>query len=237
MERIEGVNCADSPPYGVRGWLKDAGAERQRSVVERSLDVLVHVHAIDPGSLPGPYLERGVPPGLRPQLAEYGDFLDWVAEGRSLIEFRDVYRWLTASVPVSAAPAFCWGDSRLGNMLFRDDRPVAVLDWEMAGLAPPEADLAWWLVFDRIHTTGRGMERLPGVPPDSEQVAMYEMWSGHTVTNLHWYEVWAALRVAVLLFRFHDMLVANDMAPADPQHAAYWPAVRVLRDLLEGTPA
>ena len=29
-----------------------------------------------------------------------------------------------------------WGDSRIGNMMFHDFAPVAVLDWEMAALGP-----------------------------------------------------------------------------------------------------
>ena len=36
-----------------------------------------------------------------------------------------------------------WGDSRVGNVLYQDFRPVAVLDWEMATLGPREMDVAW----------------------------------------------------------------------------------------------
>jgi aminoglycoside phosphotransferase (APT) family kinase protein len=233
MARIDGANCADAPPYSVRGWLKDAGDERQWRVVERALEVLARVHAIDPGTLPTPFLARDIPAGLAGQVAELGRYLEWVADGRSLAEFSGAYDWLRSSVPVADDETFCWGDARLGNMLFRDDHPVAVLDWEMACLAPPESDVAWWLVFDRIHTTGRGMDRLAGFPPEPEQIVLYEKFSGRTLGDLHWYQVWAALRAAALLFRFHDMLLANGMAPADPARAAYQPALRVLRDLLE----
>ena len=34
-----------------------------------------------------------------------------------------------------------WGDSRIGNVMYRDFAPVAVLDWEMAPLGPRELDL------------------------------------------------------------------------------------------------
>jgi aminoglycoside phosphotransferase (APT) family kinase protein len=237
MQRIDGDNCADAPPYSVRGWLKDAGPDRQQLVLERSLEILARVHAIDSTQLPAPFIERDIPAGISAQLEEYREFLAWVADGRSLPEFAGAYEWLTRSVPAADEMTFCWGDSRLGNLLIRDDRPVAVLDWEMACLAPPESDVAWWLVFDRIHTTGRGLERLAGFAPDSEQVAIYEKFSGRTLHDLHWYEVWAALRAAVLLFRFHDMLLANGMAPANPEQAAYFPALRVLRELLEKTAA
>lgn len=234
MERIDGVNCADAPPYSVRGWLKEAGADRQRGVVERSIEVLARVHAIDTGALPTAFLERDIPAGLAGQVAEFGRYLEWVADGRSVPELTGAHDWLRASIPGDDDETFCWGDARLGNMLFRDDRPVAVLDWEMACVAPPESDVAWWLVFDRIHTTGRGLDRLAGFPPEPEQIVLYEKVSGRTLSDLRWYQVWAAVRAAALLFRFHDMLLVNGMAPADPAHAAYQPALQVLRDLLEG---
>lgn len=233
MERVEGVNCADAPPYSERGWLKEAGAPRQRRVVERSLEMLARIHGLSLDTLPRPYLDRDIPAGLSAQVDDYADFLAWVAAGRVLREFDDAYLWLRAGVPQSDDMRLCWGDARLGNMLFRDDRPVAVLDWEMACLGPPESDLAWWLVFDRIHTEGRGIPRLAGFPPEPEQVELYEGFAGRKLGSLLWYEVWAALRAAVLLFRFHDMLIAKAMAPADPERAAYLPALRVLRRLLE----
>jgi aminoglycoside phosphotransferase (APT) family kinase protein len=232
MERIRGEPCSDAPPYSVRGWLKDAGAERQRAVLERSIDVLADIHAIDVQQLPADVLAREVPPGIEAQVREYKGFLDWVAAGRQLPAFERAYRWLCRELPDHDDRVFCWGDARLGNILFYDDRPAAVLDWEMAGLGPPEADLAWWLAFDRIHTRGRGQPRLPGFPPEDEIVARYEAASGRAVRDLRFYLVWATLRAAVLLFRFHDMLVLTGMAPEKSEHVAYLPAQRVLDELL-----
>ena len=48
-------------------------------------------------------------------------------------------------------PTLLWGDVRLGNVIFDDDRrPLAVLDWEMTGIGPPEHDLAWYFALDAI---------------------------------------------------------------------------------------
>lgn len=234
MSRLPGEPCADSPPYSVRGWLKEAGAQRQRSVARRSIEVLAAVHAVDPATLP-PQLASEIPPGIAAQVADYADFLAWVADGRKLPEFEDTYGWLRAEVPAHTDRILCWGDARIGNMLFLDDRPTAVLDWEMACLGPPEVDLAWWLVFDLIHTVGRGLPRLPGFPSRSEAVDLYESLTGHGVRSLGWYEVWAALRATVLLFRFHDMLERSGLAPA-PDRAAYQPGLEVLRRLQEQVP-
>ena len=54
--------------------------------------------------------------------------------------------WLRGRQPRDDGPPRpCWGDARIGNMIFRDGRCVAVLDWEMATLGPPQMDLGWFL--------------------------------------------------------------------------------------------
>jgi len=45
---------------------------------------------------------------------------------------------LDTTRPAEGRPSSNWGDSRIGNMMFRDFRPAAVLDWEMAALGPAE---------------------------------------------------------------------------------------------------
>ena len=55
------------------------------------------------------------------------------------------FDWLDAHAPRRLRPVFNWGDSRIGNMLWRDFEPVAVLDWEMATVGPREIDLAWMI--------------------------------------------------------------------------------------------
>lgn len=59
-------------------------------------------------------------------------------------------------------------------MLYRDLQPVAVLDWEMAALGPPEVDLGWWLFLNRFHSQGMGNPTLPGFPDDATTVALWE---------------------------------------------------------------
>ena len=66
--------------------------------------------------------------------------------------------------------ALNWGDARLPNLIFRDDRVAAVLDWEMAFLGDPEADLAWWLFLDWQGCDGYGIPRLDGFPSREQTV-------------------------------------------------------------------
>jgi aminoglycoside phosphotransferase (APT) family kinase protein len=50
--------------------------------------------------------------------------------------------WLAPQAPVAAPLVICHGDLHGFNLLLRDGRTVAVLDWELATLAPREYDVA-----------------------------------------------------------------------------------------------
>src|SRR5690606_8522169 len=99
------------------------------------------------------------------------------------------------------------GDARIGNMIFRDRRCVAVLDWEMATLGPPEMDLGWFLLLDRHHSEGIGVPRLAGLPGPAETVARYEERLGRRVAHLAFWELFAAWRFAVILRRVAQQMM------------------------------
>ena len=68
-----------------------------------------------------------------------------------------------ATGPTKADRCSTGATPRIGNMLYRDFAPVAVLDWEMATVGPREVDLAW-MIF--LHTLlprpGRPSSSMPG---------------------------------------------------------------------------
>src|SRR5262249_42909356 len=129
------------------------------------------------------------------QLGYYTMMLRWAAAGRAMPIAEAALAWLERHRPLVEPPAtLTWGDARIGNMIFRDFAPVAVLDWEMATLGPGEVDLAWWLVLERYHTEGVGAAPLPGFPARDEIVALYQDMVGRRVHDLFYYEVWGAFR-------------------------------------------
>jgi aminoglycoside phosphotransferase (APT) family kinase protein len=200
MERVEGRAPADSPPYSMRGWLHDAEPADQRLLYLRALELLARIDLLDWRAIGLGFLaDRPGGTGIGAQVEGYATFVEWVAGGRPLGVFEEAYTWLRAHLPADPGLSFNWGDARIGNILFRRFTPVAVLDWEMASLGPPEADLAWWLVFNRIHTTGRGRPGPAGFPSEAEAVERYQALTGVTVRRLDYYMVWAALRAGLLL--------------------------------------
>lgn len=234
MERATGAAAGDAPPYTVRGWLHDAAPADQRAVYERGLDVLVAIHAVDWRRLGLDFLLEATanPVGLAAQVAHDEAFTDWVLGGRRFEQITAARQWLADHVPETESLRLSWGDARPGNMLFDAMRPTAVLDWEMVTVADPAADVSWWLVFNQIHTIGIGKPSLPGIPDDAGVVAYYEQQAGATITDLHFYEVRAALRAALLLVKYTDALVAAGRVPADAPRQAYTPALNVLDHLL-----
>ena len=101
------------------------------------------------------------------------------------------------------------GDYRLDNTIFAPDAPprlLGVVDWELATLGDPLADLGWLLAFWREPTgdpfhlpiLSRVMEQ-PGFPSRAELAARYADLIGHPLPDLTYYVVFAMWRMAVLL--------------------------------------
>ncbi len=88
-----------------------------------------------------------------PSLAYWTRYLEWYADGDVAAPMlHEALAWCEAHRPAAdPPPAFLWGDVRLGNIIFDEQRnPVAVLDWEMTTIGAPEHDLAWYLTLEWI---------------------------------------------------------------------------------------
>jgi aminoglycoside phosphotransferase (APT) family kinase protein len=124
--------------------------------------------------------------------------------------------YLVSEMPTEAIdPVLCWGDPRLGNILFGDDhRVAALLDWELAALGPPGIDLGWWLMFDEFTTRAHGVLPLPGYPDREVTIERHAELTGERVEHVEWYEIYAAWVVTVTVIRMADIAVeAGRLAP------------------------
>ncbi len=171
---------------------------------------------------------------LERHLDYYSAFLAWAWDDKPHPTCTPALEWLYQNRPRDPEPvALCWGDARIGNMIFRDHRCVAVLDWEMARLGSPEEDLAWWIFLDRHHSEGVGVPRLAGFPSREETVARYEEWSGHRVRHLDYYERFAAMRFSVIMARLAKQMQAYGVLPPDSDFGVTNPCSRLLTILLD----
>ena len=71
-----------------------------------------------------------------------------LSETEHMPEMERLIEWLPQTLPEQTRTSVVHGDYRIDNMIWAKDRPevLAVLDWELAHVGPPEYDLAWLCV-------------------------------------------------------------------------------------------
>jgi aminoglycoside phosphotransferase (APT) family kinase protein len=207
MDAVDGDVPSEVPSYHVFGWVHDALPERRTRIWWNGLETLARIHALDWRGLGlGFLLPPGSAPGAGDAMARQLDYWErYLAlvrdEGPAQPILDASLAWLRANAVTPRRVSLCWGDARLPNLMFRDDRVAAVLDWEMAFVGDPEADLGWWCFLDWANNEGYGGPHLDGIPSAEETRARYAELSGHPVEHGHWHEVFAAFRYGVILGR------------------------------------
>ena len=203
MERVDGEVPPDVMPYNFGdSWVSDASPADLARLEESSVAVLAHLFRI-----PDPQRHFGFLGGgsLRDHVDATRGYYEWAAGGVPSPLIDRTFAWLEDHWPAQEGPTvLSWGDSRIGNVLYRDFAPVAVLDWEMASLAPPEVDLAWMIGLhaffeDIAHDAG-----LPGMPDflQADRIAsLFEAATGYAPRDLDFFLVYTQLRWATIATR------------------------------------
>ena len=218
MERVEGRIPTDNPPYHVGGWITEIRPEDRATLWWSGLEVMAKIHTLDWKGLGFDFLdapESGATP-IEQELAYYESYLEWARRGRPAPVCTPALEWLKDNRPRNEEPtALCWGDARIGNMIFRDFQCVAVLDWEMVTLGNPVKDLAWWVFLDHHHSAGIESPRLPGFPTRDETVARWEDRTGIRAEHLEYYETYAAFKFSVIMMRLAQQMIEYGVMAAD----------------------
>lgn len=195
---------SDNPPMMIAGWLKDEVSPEQRTKMWTSaVDILARIHQIDLARHDFSRLPRAAKgePILAQEIRTFDTMFK--PELRPIADPRILDGWelLRKTVPDDAAPAFCWGDSRVGNIIFDDDAPAAILDWEMANISDPRTDLGWFIWIDRCNSEGLGAARLTGIPSPASLYARWSERTGRSIRGIEWFELFAVVRYAIVLER------------------------------------
>jgi len=233
MERIDGEIASEVPPYHTFGLCFDASPKRRAKMWWSGIEAMAAIHSLDWGKLDISFMDE--PGGAKPdpQLDYYESFFNW-AKGRDPQPVLEAsLAWLKKNRFTPKRVSLCWGDSRLPNLIFRDDAVAGVLDWEMAFLGDPEADLAWWIFQDWQHSEGYGIPRLEGFPGPEDTVRCYEELTGHRVENYIYHEVMAAFRFGVIMLRVADRMKAQGIPTPTPDFATNNPCTQRLATLLD----
>lgn len=242
MERVEGVVPPDVMPYNFGdSWLFDASPSDREALQKRSVEVLAGLHAIPDAASRFAFLDPAVTGhsgdtlvarNLAKTRAWYA-FASTAEEwgGRSPLVERGL-AWLEAHLPETGLsedggePVLCWGDARIGNIIYRDFAPVAVLDWEMVSLGPREMDVTWMIFAHRIFEDLASMLELPGMPgflTADEVRDAYVAAAGVELGDLTWHEVHAAVMWGIIYLRIaaRQIHFGEIEAPEDPESVLY----------------
>jgi aminoglycoside phosphotransferase (APT) family kinase protein len=217
MGRVEGQAATQRPNYNLEGFLVAFSPEQRLQAWTNALEALSKIHAIDwrDGFQ---FLDR--PDRGRPGLDQYlGYLVEWhrvAGKGRKMPIVDAAVEFVLKHRPRDAECAVLWGDPTPSNTMWRPDGTVAALiDWELAALGPPELDLAWWLYFDDLFSRRFGVTRLEGLPTRAQTIAIYERVSGRRTAHLDYYDIVAALRMALVAVGAFDRLVGKGLVPAE----------------------
>lgn len=187
------------------GWIAESSLDAQATLYRNFLDLLATIHTID-GSVGKP---GDVVPArdLDAELAHWARYLDWCGEGESLVPtLADALAWCRANrPPEEPPPTLLWGDARLGNVVFDEERhPVAVLDWEMATIGPAEHDVAWFFMLEATQNELLGGP-VPGFLGRDAAIAHYETRLGRQLRDLEWFEIFAMVRSTSIMSRITSL--------------------------------
>lgn len=205
MERVSGV------VFRTRAQTDPLRPEQRRELTDRMMDTLAALHMVDPAAVG--LTDFGRPDGfLARQVRRWRQQLDR-SRSRDLPGVDILHDRLAATVPASGPGRVVHGDFRLDNMLVDPAtmRVTAVLDWEMATLGDPLADLGllltyWDVLGDRAvagNPVADGLGPHAGFPTGPELLTRYAKRTGTDPARLDWYVALGCYKLAVICEGIH----------------------------------
>ncbi|MER5177336.1 phosphotransferase family protein [Streptomyces sp. NPDC002896] len=191
-----------------------------RRAAEALVDALVALHAVDASDVglgdfghPDGYLER--------QVRRWRGQWDRVAT-RALPDLDELHGRLARALPASGAPAIVHGDYRLDNTILAPGdlgRIAAIVDWEMATLGDPLADLGMLLMYwDPACEPVLGARHVPtanpGFPSGRELAERYAEKSGRDIEAVDYYQALGCFKLAVIAEGIHARYLAGQTVGA-----------------------
>jgi aminoglycoside phosphotransferase (APT) family kinase protein len=176
--------------------------EAARAATGTSLvDALAALHAIDPAEVGLAGLGKGTGYVGR-QLARWGRQLERLGIPEDA-RLHEVLVRLQADVPEQREVTIVHGDFRPGNVIVGPDGNVrALLDWELATLGDPLADLGWLVAYWGAPGDGLTLPvptRAAGFERRERLSARYAQLTGRSLDDLNFYLAFALWRLATII--------------------------------------
>jgi aminoglycoside phosphotransferase (APT) family kinase protein len=198
MDFVDGVVITESTPA------PSDDEELRRRIGESLVDTLAALHKVA-------WREVGLGDFCKPdgfnarQLRRMRSLI--AVDGAVPRAFAPLDDWLHAHLPSQSGTAIVHNDFRIGNMIvdIAAGRVAAVLDWELATIGDPLADLGYLLTSypaagePLVPTSAMGTAVLePGYPGRAELLERYANRTGADVSGVNWYATLAMYKLAAL---------------------------------------
>jgi len=198
MEHRDGVILRNEVPEPFRSSTDDAAR-----ISEAFIDCQVRLHAVD---LKNDLRDLGKPEGFLERQV-HGWQERWNrARTQDLPDMDAVGTWLSYHLPLSPPATVVHNDYKLDNVVFRSTGEIeAVLDWEMATVGDPLADVGLTLCYWAWTAASAGSDvtpsltSRPGWYSRDRFVERYSRRSGRDLSGIVYYEVLGMYKLAVIL--------------------------------------
>jgi aminoglycoside phosphotransferase (APT) family kinase protein len=212
-ERLRGVVLQDGIPEAFRD------PHVVAAVADLAVDTLAAIHGVTWKTLdvpyrPGNYLQR--------QIRRWTGQLELTPTASRLSGLDRVTRWIIENLPESGGSTIVHGDYGLHNMILQAPpgvRIMAVLDWEMATIGDPLADLAWFLSGwgqsqedEGVRNPANVIATWPGAPDRFALQRRYEMATGRKIENWNFYEVFTLWKGTIITEGLYSAYVSGTAA-------------------------
>ena len=194
MELVEGRAVPDSTPASIHGegWFRTAEPIEQRAVWNSFVDALASLHTVDVTLDDARYGPNGMT-----DMLDYWrrSLLDAVPAELVPRQLR-ILDWLDSNLPTTAddAPALCMGDARPGNAIVAGTDVRALVDFEVAYVGNPAADIGYCVFSDAI-TRLLSDQPATGIPPVADTWAR---WNAATDRSIADRDYWTAFGATIM---------------------------------------
>jgi aminoglycoside phosphotransferase (APT) family kinase protein len=232
MTFIDGTIITESIPASL------GSVEQREATSVAALDTMVRLHQVDVSA--GELAAFGRPEGyLRRQVERFSALWE-VNTTRNLPDVARIGAWLESNIPDSQAAAVIHGDFRTGNLMFAPESParvLAILDWEMATVGDPLADLGYLTAtYAESGSVPTPLElttvtREPGYLNREQLISRYRERMNLELDALPWYQTLALWKASI----FCEAIYTRWLNGERPHDTGFGPSLEAgVPQLLEG---
>lgn len=178
---------------------------QRRNISEQLVSSLAAIHTLDIDQIGLGSLSKKDGYLLRQLERWHTQYLDSAKLNNHEIRLiEEVFEKLKARVPKQSVTSLVHGDFRLDNAIVRDDGHLAaIIDWEIATLGDPLADLGllmvYWTEPNDSNVPLPSVTALSGFLSRRELVDIYEQKTGFDTSNLEFYIAFGYWKLACIL--------------------------------------